>query len=79
MKCDACGTEANLRLVGELLGPHIRQACRNCVGPGIGWFYMRRPGNFDAMHGPMVPWELKCQKEVCTAPECYCPAVADDR
>lgn len=46
-KCDACGTEADLRLTGELLGPHIRAACRNCVGPGIGWFHMRRPGDWD--------------------------------
>jgi len=47
MRCDACGSEADLRLTGELLGRHIRQACRNCVGPGIGWFYMRRPGDWD--------------------------------
>jgi hypothetical protein len=30
----------------------------------------------NAQPGPMVPWELKCQKEVCTAPECDCHAVS---
>lgn len=23
--------------------------------------------------GPMVPWELKCQRGICAAPECDCP------
>jgi hypothetical protein len=26
--------------------------------------------------GPMVPWELECQHDKCTAPECDCPAAA---
>jgi hypothetical protein len=25
--------------------------------------------------GPMVPWMLDCQREVCAAPECDCPAL----
>jgi hypothetical protein len=26
-----------------------------------------------AVPGPMVPWELRCQRNVCSAPECDCP------
>ncbi len=37
------------------MGPHIRQACRNCVGMGIGWFYLRRPGDFDDDGTKVVP------------------------
>jgi hypothetical protein len=27
-------------------------------------------------NNPMVPWELDCQRAVCTAPECECPAAS---
>ena len=27
-------------------------------------------------NNPIVPWELDCQRHICAAPECECPALS---
>lgn len=56
--------------------PGGQTKCTLCGGTGADPVQDGAVSSTPRQTGPLVPWELDCQREVCAAPECECPPMS---